>query len=114
MILVLGAIFGVVLYRIIMVAVFYSIEPNEVVASLATSLTASVINLIAIMILSVVCNGLLAWLTQKGTPFLVEIRHQLITPPCDLWFADSFNINIFSPIQKNRHLFCYFYGTDNG
>ena len=53
MILVLGAIFGVVLYRIIMVAVFYSIEPQETIASIATSLTASIINLIAIMILSI-------------------------------------------------------------
>ena len=59
MILVLGAIFGVVLYRIIMIAVFYAIEPQETVASLATSLTASVINLVVILILSVVsvtCN----------------------------------------------------------
>ena len=54
MILVLGAIFGVVLYRIIMVAVFYAVEPQETIASLATSITASLINLIVILILSVV------------------------------------------------------------
>ncbi len=54
MLLVLSAIFGVVLYRIIMVAVFYSIQPQETIASIATSLTASVINLVAILILSLV------------------------------------------------------------
>ena len=37
-----------------MVAVFYAIEPQETVASLATSITASLINLVVILILSVV------------------------------------------------------------
>ncbi len=54
MCLVIGAIFGVVVYRIIMVTMFYRIEPDSTIASLATSLTASVINLLAILILSVV------------------------------------------------------------
>ncbi len=64
MCLVIGAIFGVVVYRIIMVAVFYTmiekydLSSEDVVASLLTSLTASIINLLAILILSVVSNTL--------------------------------------------------------
>ena len=54
--LVLGTIFGVIVYRIIIVAVLYT-QPVEIVkeyAKIITSLTAAVCNLVIIIILNLV------------------------------------------------------------
>ena len=56
MCVVIAAIFSVILYRIVVVALLYTVEPNETIAKLGTSISASIINLIIILVLNQVSS----------------------------------------------------------
>ncbi|CAD5113431.1 DgyrCDS2601 [Dimorphilus gyrociliatus] len=68
--LVLATIFGVIVYRIIFVAVLYSLPHNLIKerASIITTITAALINLIAIQLLSFIYRKLAKYLTDIEAP----------------------------------------------
>ncbi len=55
--LVLTFVFGVIVYRVIVVHVLYRNEHTSQYASIATSVTAALLNLVCIIILGRVCAG---------------------------------------------------------
>lgn len=83
--LVLAAIFGVIVYRMIIVGVFYAVHNEKIqeFASIITSITGAVINLIAITLLNVVY--------QKLAHFLTELE----SPRTQTKFEDSFTTKMF-------------------
>ena len=56
-VVVVGAIFSVIVYRIIMSAIFFRLEEVSEYSSIITSATAAILNLIAIVLLNFVSES---------------------------------------------------------
>lgn len=83
--LVLAAIFGIIVYRMIIVGVFYAVHNEKIqeFASIITSITGAIINLMAITLLNLVY--------QRLAHFLTELE----SPRTQTKFEDSFTFKMF-------------------